>query len=73
MAMQLVKKADGYKIFKRGDERYAVKDAFGRSVNGEEKVKVLLGEGLITVTAPAPKAEEPVPAEEGEAEAAAEE
>ena len=33
MAMQLVKKADGYKIFKRGDERYAVKDAFVSTVS----------------------------------------
>ena len=67
MTMKLIKKTAEYSIFKRGDERYAVKDAAKNPVNGEEKVKILLAEGLITVTEPAPA--EPEPAEEA-AEAA---
>lgn len=70
MAMTLIKKADGYKIYKRGDGRFAVQNASGKPVNGEEKVNVLLAEELIKVTMPAPAApEEP----EAEAEAPAEE
>lgn len=73
MAMKLVKKTAEYSIFQRGDERYAVKDAAKKPVNGEEKVAILLAEGLIKVAAPAPKpVEEEAPAEEA-AEAASEE
>lgn len=61
MAMKLVKKTDEYSIFQRGDERYAVKDANRKPVNGEEKVRILSAEGL--VKAPAPKPVE-APAEE---------
>jgi len=53
MTMKLVKKTDDYSIFQRGDERYAVKDAAKKSVNGEEKVRILLEEGLIKVAEPA--------------------
>ena len=70
MAMKLVKKTDAYSIFKRGDDRYAVKDANKNAVNGEEKVRILLEEGLIKVTAPAAPEE---PAVEEAAEEAAEE
>lgn len=76
MAMNLIKKTNEYKIFKRGDERFAVQDATGKPVNGEEKVKILLAEELITVTLPAAPVEEEVAeeAEQDEAvEAAAEE
>ncbi len=69
MAMTLVKKTADYRIFKRGDERYAVQDAAGKSVNGEEKVNVLLAESLITVSAPSA----PEPEAEPEAEASTEE
>jgi hypothetical protein len=61
MAMKLVKKTAEYSIFKRGDDRYAVKDANKRSVNAEEKVRILLAEGLISAALPAepePEAEE---------------
>jgi hypothetical protein len=50
MAMNLIKKTSEYKIFKRGDERFAVQDATGKPVNGEEKVNILLAEELIKVT-----------------------
>lgn len=68
MAMKLVKKTAEYSIYQRGDERYAVKDADKKAVNGDEKVRILVAEGLITVTAPAEK-----PAEEDAAEETAEE
>jgi hypothetical protein len=72
MAMKLVKKTAEYKVFRRGDERYAVQDVSGKPVNGEEKVKILLAEELIKITAPAAPAEEPAE-EEGEAAEAGEE
>ena len=53
MAMTLIKKTDEYRIFQRGDERYAVQDGVGKPINGEEKVKILLAEELIKVTLPA--------------------
>ena len=63
MAMKLVRKTAEYKIFLRGDNRYAVQNANGKPVNGEEKVKILIAEELIKVTAPteaAPDVEETV-------------
>ena len=59
MAMKLIKKTADYKIFVRGDERYAVQDSSGKPVNGEEKVRILVEEELIKVTVPAPKEEAP--------------
>ena len=63
MAMTLIKKTDEYRIYQRGDERYAVQDGTGKPINGEEKVKILLAEELIKVTLPA----EPQPEAEPEA------
>ncbi len=72
MAMKVVKRTDEFTIYQRGDERYAVKDANKTAVNGEEKVKILLAEGLIKVTQAAEQpAEEPAeeaPAEDESAE-----
>ena len=59
MAMTLVKKTNEYSIYKRGDERYAVKNAHSAAVNGDDKVAILLQEGLIE--APKVKAPEPEP------------
>ena len=64
MAMKLIKKMADYKIFMRGDERYAVQDANGKPINGEEKVKILVAEDLIKVTVPSPKEEAPAEAED---------
>ena len=72
MAMTLIKKTDNYKIYLRGDKRYAVQDSTGKPVNGEEKVRILIEEDLIKVAVPteapaeeaAPAAEESAPAEE---------
>ena len=69
MAMKLVKKTAEYSIYKRGDERYAVKDANKKAVNGEEKARILLAEDLIKVTLSAM----PVVEEEAAVEAPAEE
>lgn len=72
MAMKLVKKTDEYSIYQRGDKRYAVEDARKQPVNGDEKVRILVAEQLVKVTAPAKK-EEPVAEEVAAVEAAAEE
>ena len=72
MAMKLVKKTDKYSIYQRGDKRYAVEDARKQPVNGDEKVRILVAEQLVKVTAPAKK-EEPVAEEVAAVEAAAEE
>ena len=37
MAMKLIKKTTDYKIFMRGDDRYAVQDASGKAVMGKRK------------------------------------
>jgi len=75
MALKVIKKTAEYTIYQRKDERYAVQDANKNAVNGEEKVKILLAEELIKVTAPAAVEEETVEeeaAEEAPAEAAEE-
>jgi hypothetical protein len=64
MAMNLIKKTSEYKIFKRGDERFAVQDASGKPVNGEEKVNILLAEELIKVSLPGTAPVEEAPADE---------
>ena len=68
MAMKLIKKTADYKIFMRGDERYAVQDATGKPINGEEKVKILVAEDLIKVTVPSPKEEAPAETEDAGAD-----
>jgi hypothetical protein len=58
----------------RGDNRYAVQNAAGKPVNGEEKVNILIAEELVTVAAPpAPEPEVVETEEEVVAEEAAEE
>ena len=69
MAMKLIKKTAEYKIFMRGDDRYAVQDATGKPVNGEEKVRILVEEELIKVTVPSPKEAAPEAAGAGTDEA----
>ena len=64
MAMKLIKKTADYKIFMRGDERYAVQDASGKPINGEEKVNILVAEDFIKVTVPSPTEESPAEAED---------
>ena len=66
MAMKVIKKTESYTIYQRGDERYAVKDANKKPVNGDEKVRILVEEGLLKVALPAEP--EPEAAEEEAAE-----
>ena len=61
--MSVVKKTAEYKIIKRRDGRYAVKDAKGKPVNGDEKVTILQNEGLLAKPEPKP---EPVAEETAE-------
>lgn len=70
MTMKLIKKTDSYSVYQRGDERYAVKDAAKKPVNGDEKIRILLAEGLISVAAPS-AAPEPEASEEAAADAEA--
>ncbi len=70
--MKVVKKTSEYTITSRRDGRYAVVGANRKPINGEEKVKILLAEDLIKVTAAAP-APEPEVAEESSEEAVQEE
>ena len=58
MPMKLVKKTEQYSIYKRGDDRYAVKDVNKKPVNGEEKARILVAEDLVKVTRPAKPAVE---------------
>ncbi len=66
--MEVVKESKDYKVFKKRSGRYAVKDAAGKWVNGVDKIKLLVKEGLIK--AAIPKKEPDPPAEEAPAEAA---
>ncbi len=69
--MKVVKKTSEYTISQRRDGRYAVVGSDKKPVNGDDKVKILLAEELIKVTAPAPAPEpevEEAPAEEAPAE-----
>ena len=62
--MELVKKSDEYKIFKKKSGRYAVKNLHGDILNAEKKTEILLKEKLITVSEAKPKPAEEAPAEE---------
>ena len=62
--MKEVKKTSEYTIYQKRNGRHAVKGSNGY-VNGEEKAKILLAEGLIKLTEPRPVEE--APAEEAEA------
>ncbi|HCD27874.1 MAG TPA: hypothetical protein DER02_10150 [Gammaproteobacteria bacterium] len=74
--MKTVVKADAYTIFQRRDERYAIKDASGNAVNGDEKTKILAEHDLIKLSVAAAPVEEPAAEaaeEESAGDAAAEE
>ena len=71
--MKVVKKTSEYTISQRRDGRYAVVGSDKKPVNGDDKVKILLAEELIKVTAPAPAPEPEPEAEEVAAEETTEE
>ncbi|MBP9674489.1 MAG: hypothetical protein KBD63_05280 [Bacteriovoracaceae bacterium] len=45
--MDIVKKADKYTVMKKSSGRYAVKNSSGKWINGQEKVTILVTEGLV--------------------------
>jgi hypothetical protein len=65
--MKLVKKTSEYTIYQKRSGRYAVQGGKRKMINGEDKAKILLAEGLIKLPEPKPKQE--APAEEPAAEA----
>lgn len=65
--MEVVARTDEYTIYKKRNERYAIRNRNRQWVRGDDKVAILLEHKLIQ--APAPKAPEPEAAAEG-AEAA---
>ena len=48
--MRAIKKTADYTIFQKKNERYAVKSADKKWINGEEKAKILLAEELIKLS-----------------------
>lgn len=75
--MKLIKRTGSHAIYQRRDGRYAVRSNRNKAVNGDEKVQVLLAEGLLTAAVakaaePAAEAEEAA-TETTEAEQAAQE
>ena len=66
--METVKKTDEYTVFKKRSGRYGVKNSSGKWINSNEKVQILVNEGLLKVAVPTEEA--PVveaPAEEAPA------
>ncbi len=61
--MKEVKSTAEYTIFQRNDERYAVRGAKRKWINGDDKVAILEAEGLRKKPEPKP-AEPEAPAEE---------
>lgn len=66
--MKQVKRSAEYVIFQRKDNRYAVRGANGKWINGDDKVAILIEAGL--AKKPEPKPVEEAPAEEAEGDAA---
>ena len=71
--MKTIKKTADYTIFQKKNERYAIKGADKKWINGEEKSKILLAEELIKLSvaqeAPAEEVVEEVAEAAPEAEA----
>jgi hypothetical protein len=59
--MEIVKETEQYQIIKKRSGRYGVRKVDRSWVSGDEKVKILVTEGLLKVAAPkeAPAPEEP--------------
>ena len=64
--MEVVKKTGEYTILKKRSGRYGVRSPNNRWVNGEEKMKILIKEGLIKEVIPAKKEEAPASGSESE-------
>jgi hypothetical protein len=66
--MEVVKQTDEYTVIKKRSGRFGVKNSAGKWINGEDKVKILIAEGLIKASTqaekPAEAASEETPVEE---------
>ncbi|MBL7663796.1 MAG: hypothetical protein JNM93_01590 [Bacteriovoracaceae bacterium] len=63
--MEKVKETKEYTIYKKENGRYAVKNSQRKYINANEKVKILVAEGLLKVKVPtkeAPEVEAPAEA-----------
>lgn len=70
--MKVLKKTDDYTVYQKRSGRYGVIGADGNPINGDEKVKILVAEGIVkqAVAAPEPEVVEEAVAEEVVAEEA---
>jgi hypothetical protein len=57
--MELVKKGKDFVVYKKRSGRFAVQKTGRKWVNGEEKVKILVKEGLVKAVAKKKKSDEP--------------
>ena len=73
--MKVLKKTDDYTVYQKRSGRYAVIGADNNPINGDEKVKILVAEGIVkqAVAAPEPEVVEEAVAEEVAAEEVVEE
>jgi len=53
--MEKIKTTAEYTLFKKRSGTYAILSNQNKYIHGEEKIKILLSEKLITITAPTPK------------------
>ena len=61
--MKVLKKTDDYTVYQKRSGRYAVVGADKKNINGEDKVKILVAEGLVKLAvaaAPEPEVVEEV-------------
>ncbi|MFT7299578.1 MAG: hypothetical protein ACI89Z_000028 [Porticoccus sp.] len=68
--MKVLKKTDDYTVYQKRSGRYSVIGADNSPINGDEKVKILVAEGIVkkAVAAPEPEVVEEAVAEEAVAE-----
>ena len=62
--MKVIKKTKDYIVYQKSSGRYAVKDSNRNWVNADEKIKILLAEGLIKAVMPAEPVVEEAPVED---------
>ncbi len=70
--MKVLKKTDDYTVYQKRSGRYAVVGADKKNINGEDKVKILVAEGIVKQAVAAPEPEVVEEATEEVTEAAAE-
>lgn len=66
--MKVAKKTAEYTVFSRADGRYAVKGKNNKFINGDDKVAILVAEGLRAAPTPKPEVAEEAPAEDAASE-----